>query len=168
MPGPNVPYTGLDADQVLRQAFDETEDRLRVDAEITATISVLEVDIRAADGDNIAISDGVKNVTISTDGAKNALDVKLAGDSAVQVEGQNGNTIEPNEDGSIKTIQLLTRPYSGGTETYPTTTQEVITTYLNGGSTPVERVTINYTDSTKNNLSSFQREHWNGFSWIAD
>lgn len=32
MTGPNVPYTDLDANQVLRQSFDESEDRLRVDA----------------------------------------------------------------------------------------------------------------------------------------
>jgi len=168
MAGPNAPYTQLDDSQVIRQSFDETTDRLRVDAEITATIGVLEVEIDAADGDNIAISDGVNNVTISTEGAKYALDVKLAGDNVVQLEGQNGNTIEPNADGSIKTIQLLTRPYSGGTETYPSATQEVITTSLSGGATPVERVTINYTDATKNNLSSFQREYWNGSMWIVD
>jgi len=94
MPGPNTPYTGLDADQVIRQSFDQDQDRLRVDAEVTATIGVLEVDIDAADGDNIAISDGVKNVTISTEGAKNALDVKLAGDTAVQIEDSQGDPLE--------------------------------------------------------------------------
>jgi hypothetical protein len=103
MTGPNVPYTGLDADQVLRQSFDESEDRLRVDAQVTATIAVLEVDISAADGDNIAISDGVKNVTISTEGAKNALDVKLAGDTVVQIEDSQGNAIE-STDGALHVL----------------------------------------------------------------
>lgn len=38
MPGPNAPYTALSSDQVLQQAFDESKDRLRVDATVTATL----------------------------------------------------------------------------------------------------------------------------------
>jgi hypothetical protein len=38
MPGPNAPYTNLSSDQVLQQAFDESKDRLRVDATVTATL----------------------------------------------------------------------------------------------------------------------------------
>lgn len=109
MAGPNAPYTQLDESQVIRQSFDESTDRLRVDAEITATIGVLEVEIDAADGDNIAISDGVKNATITTVAAKNGLDVniintevpvELSAGSEVQIT-DGTDTLAINTNGSI-------------------------------------------------------------------
>lgn len=80
MPGPNSPYTQLSANQVLTQSFDESKDRLRVDAEITASIDAdLQVEIDAATGDNIAIAnaDGSKKATITTLSGKNGLDVNI-------------------------------------------------------------------------------------------
>jgi len=54
MAGPNTPYTNLDFSQVLRQSFDESTDRLRVDAIVNATIGDITID--AAESD-IAIKD---------------------------------------------------------------------------------------------------------------
>lgn len=69
---------------------------------------------------------------------------------------------------TVETIQLLNREYDSGTEVYPATTQEIVTTFVGGLSgTPVQRVTLNYTSSTKENLANFQRENWNGSIWVV-
>jgi len=101
MPGPNTPYTKLSSEQVLQQSFDESNDRLRVDASVSATIGDIQinaeesdvaikdrvtdnllkinadgsidvnVNIDAADGDNVAISDGANTLNINPDGSIN-------------------------------------------------------------------------------------------------
>lgn len=86
MPGPNAPYTQLSANQCIQQAFDESQDKLRVDASVSVTqiVGEVSVEIDAADGDNIALSspDGSKKVTVTTVGTSNALDVNIVGDSS--------------------------------------------------------------------------------------
>jgi hypothetical protein len=98
--------TKLDANQVLKQAYDEVDNRLRVDAQVSATISTItledadgdqldinadgslnvnvqnetQVEISAADGDNIAISDGVNTLDVNADGT---IDVKVVPDGTV-------------------------------------------------------------------------------------
>jgi hypothetical protein len=68
---------------------------------------------------------------------------------------------------AVDNIQLLDKPYDSGTETYPTTATEIVTTFLGGlGGTPVQRVTLVYQDATKEALITFQRETWNGAAWI--
>lgn len=136
MAGPNAPYTQLDDSQVIRQAFDETTDRLRVDAEITATIGVLEVEIDAADGDNIAISDGVKDVTITSVAAKNGLDVniintevpvELAAGSEVQLtDGTDTLAINANGSINVEAVNLDIRDLSSA--------QDSVTAVLQAGS----------------------------------
>lgn len=64
--------TKLDSDQVLKRSYDETKNRIRVDAEVTATVGTVDVIIDAATGDNIAISDGVDVLVINPDGSINA------------------------------------------------------------------------------------------------
>lgn len=49
--------TGLDADQTIVRSYDETNNRHRVDAQISATIGSVDVVIDSASGDNIAIKD---------------------------------------------------------------------------------------------------------------
>ena len=61
--------TKLDADQVIRRSYDEPNNRLRVDAQVSATIGSVDVIIDAASGDNIAISDGTNNLLINPDGS---------------------------------------------------------------------------------------------------
>lgn len=63
--------TRLDADQVLTRSYDEANNRLRVDAQVTASIGTVDVIIDASTGDNIAISDGVNVVAVQPDGSLN-------------------------------------------------------------------------------------------------
>jgi hypothetical protein len=90
--------TKLDANQVIKQAYDEDNQRLRVDASISASIGdvsivdsngneldvnadgsinvnlnggSLQIEVSAADGDNVAISDGTNTVVVNPDGSLN-------------------------------------------------------------------------------------------------
>jgi hypothetical protein len=91
----SFPITKLDSQQVLKGSYDEANQRLRVDALVSATISDvaikdsdgnelnvnpdgsinvnvendLNIEVSAADGDNIAISDGVHTLDILPDGS---------------------------------------------------------------------------------------------------
>lgn len=69
--GPNAPYTNLDQNQILQRSFEETEDRLRVDAQVTAVLGTVECIISAASGDNIAINDGTDTLEVNPDGSIN-------------------------------------------------------------------------------------------------
>lgn len=134
--------TKLDANQVLKQAYDESENRLRVDALVSATISdvtivdkdgdplnvnpdgsidvnvlnSLELDIDAASGDNIAISDGTNTATVGTNGG---LNVNILNSSAIVVTNQyneansvpansltNILTYTPSVNGKIKQVNV--------------------------------------------------------------
>lgn len=50
-------FSRLDANQVLRQTYDDENQRLRVGATVEATIGQVDVSILASAGDNIAIAD---------------------------------------------------------------------------------------------------------------
>lgn len=140
MPAPvNPNRSELDQQQILQRAFDESTDRLRTDGTFTGTIiGEVSVEIDAADGDNIALSnsDGSKKVTVTTVGSKEALDIRVA-------------------DGSVNVSNtLITEPFDYIAATYPSGTQEVYTYKLGGsGGTIVGIITVNYTDATKNTLS---------------
>lgn len=139
MSGPNAPYTSLDQQQVLQQAFDPTKDRIRVDAELTSTIIPppgLEVSISAVD-DNIAIrnSNNTNELLVNADGSINV-------DASI----------------SSSSIQLFTKAYDSITVTYPIATQEVYKSRVGGILGIVqETVTVNYVDSTKINLLNVAR-----------
>lgn len=68
----------LDQTQILQRSFDEDEDRLRVDAEVTAVIGTVEVIISAASGDSIIISDGVNNAEVTSDGELKVSDAGIS------------------------------------------------------------------------------------------
>lgn len=75
---------------------------------------------------------------------------------------EGGNTMVVNPDGSInvdsKSIGLFTLPYDSIQTTYPSSTVEQYQSYLGGLSgTPVQLVTVTYTDSTKAVLQSVVR-----------
>lgn len=73
MPGPNVPYSHLDVHQILQQCFDESEDRLRVDASLTISSAIVEVAISDID-DSIKIGDGSGTyLDINPDGSINVV-----------------------------------------------------------------------------------------------
>lgn len=107
MPGPNAPYTQLDSTQVLRQAFNETTDRLRVDASVTATIGDVVIN---ADESDIAIKDRVTGyyLHINSDGSIDANVVVSAsgGDSILISDGIDVLAI--NADGSINVSGVST------------------------------------------------------------
>lgn len=94
--------TKLDADQVLRRAYDEADNRLRVDAEVTAVISSVDVIINAAT-DNIAISDGTDFLAINADGSinVNVSDIVIsAANDSIKI-GDGTDFLAINADGSI-------------------------------------------------------------------
>lgn len=156
MPGPNSPYTKLDANQVLQQSFDEANDRLRVDASVTAVIpgpfdvniqsssdniairntsnsnellinadgsintkieGEVSIEISAADGDNIAISNGTTALAINTDGSinitdnngsltvdSNNLDIRNISQTRDSIKiGDGTDLLNVNTDGSLST-----------------------------------------------------------------
>jgi hypothetical protein len=169
MPGPNAPYTKLDSSQVIQQVFDESTDRLRVDATVTASIG----DVKITDGtndatitqvgpkygldvnvlndifvdishtdDSIRLGDGVNLITSTTIGPKQGLDVNVA-------------NITVDSEGSVQTkgIQIFTKPFDAITATFPSATQEVYASRIGGiAGTIQQTATINYTDATKNDL----------------
>lgn len=72
--GDNAPYTSLDQNQIFQRVFNETGDRLRVDA-VSAQVGTFEAVIAANSGDNIAIAsqDGTKTLSINPDGSINVV-----------------------------------------------------------------------------------------------
>jgi hypothetical protein len=100
MPGPNAPYTNLDSNQVIKQVYDEADDRLRVDAVVSATIGDVIIDAEESD---IAIKDRVTDnlLKINSDGSIDANVVVSAsgGDNIAISDGTD--TLQVNPDGSI-------------------------------------------------------------------
>lgn len=129
MPGPNTPYTALDADQVLKQSFDEDEDRLRVDAQVTAVIGIVDVDIND-------VSDSIK----------------IGNGSGTYMD------VNPDGSINVRSVQIFTEPFDSITATYPLATQEVYQSRVGGISGVVQQtVTVNYTDATKNLILNVAR-----------
>ncbi len=64
----SVPGKFLNQENIIKKVFDETSDSLRV----TAKIGGVDVNLSAAAGDNVAISDGVDTLVINPDGSINA------------------------------------------------------------------------------------------------
>jgi hypothetical protein len=92
--------TKLDQTQILQGSFDEDTGRLRVDAAVSATIGTLSVEIDAADGDNIAISDGVNTLTVNPDGTINVNTAIDQATDSIKV-GDGTDLLAINTDGSI-------------------------------------------------------------------
>lgn len=81
----------LDQQQILQRVFDGTNDKLRVDSSISVTTIAGEVNVElsAADGDNVAISDGTDTLAVNSDGSINITD--------------NGGSL--TVDGSVNAVQ---------------------------------------------------------------
>lgn len=100
--------TKLDANQVLRDSFDENAGRLRVDAEVTASIGTVDVIIDASSGDNLAIADqtGTNYLNINPDGSIDA-NVKLDAADGDSVKISDGvDSLAVNTDGSINVVNV--------------------------------------------------------------
>jgi|CXWL01.1.fsa_nt_gi hypothetical protein len=96
--------TKLDANQVLKRSFDDVNDRLRVDAEVTATLGTVEVVISHVN-DSIKIGDGTDLLAINADGTidiKNITGViSLPTGAATSAKQDTGNTSIANVDSKL-------------------------------------------------------------------
>lgn len=62
----------LDPGQIIKRAFDDDNDALRVDATVLATLGTVEVVVDAASGDSIKIGDGLGHfASVNVDGSLN-------------------------------------------------------------------------------------------------
>lgn len=121
MADPNSSYSRLDDRLIFQRAFDESTDRLRVDAEVTATVGTMHCIIRAQDGDSIIISDGTNNLKITPNNealvkavALDSLDSKLNDDygirtKALRTASQIGNINGPADFASGPTTSQTLR-----------------------------------------------------------
>jgi hypothetical protein len=103
MPAPVNPNRSLlDATQILQRVMDESTDKIRVDSSVSITEiqGDVSVELSAADGDSVAISDGVNNVTTTVIGPDVGLDVNVL------------NLPQPVSTPLISNVSLAT----GGTE----------------------------------------------------
>ncbi len=91
----------LDQQQILQRVLDGDNDRLRVDAAVSATVSDITVVMDAAT-DSVAIGDGVKEATITTVAGKNSLDVNVT-QSALP----SGAATSANQATEITSLQLI-------------------------------------------------------------
>lgn len=109
MPGPNSPYTSLDSNQVIQRVFEESQDRLRVDAQVTATLGTVECIVSAASGDNIAITsqDGTKTLAVNTNGSINAEPAPFSSFKATQVSvGISATRLDPTPLTNRKNVKI--------------------------------------------------------------
>jgi hypothetical protein len=163
--GPNAPYTKLDQNHITQRVFDENTDRLRVDAEVTASIG--EVIIEAEDS-NIAIKDPSNGnvLHINADGSidSNVVVDATQNDSIVVVGTEDGtipgtkHALRVDQQGYQQTLQmnvLVPFKYDSIYPSYPSPTTEIYV-YKQSAST-VATVTVIYTDSSKSDLVSIVR-----------
>lgn len=85
MSGPNAPYTALDANQVIKNVYDETNDRLRTDATLTVGSATIEVSTSHVD-DSIRLGDGTNLTTATVVGPKVGLDVNIINSAGLATE----------------------------------------------------------------------------------
>lgn len=99
----------LDANQVLRLSYDDDKNRLRVGAEITASIADIDVHIDSASGDNISIAsaDGLNPMIVNPDGSINVVaDIMLdqAQDSVAIGDGTTLAFVDPATHALLVTL----------------------------------------------------------------
>lgn len=104
--------------------------------------------------DSIRIGDGTNLVTSTAVGGKRALDIYVANEPSVKILNSNGTSINSTNPLNVEIIsQQVPTNYDNGTVSYPTATQEVYSFYQ--GVTLLKTATLNYTDSTKEALSTW-------------
>ncbi len=107
MPGPGAPYSQLDYGQVIRQVYDETTDRLRVDTEATVVAGAMEVAISMVD-DSIKIGDGTDILQVNPDGSINVNSTTTTAGPKLVINSYN--EISSLASGSETTISTYTAP----------------------------------------------------------
>lgn len=161
----NSSPSNLSQEQIIQRAFENTNDRLRVDAQVTAEISEL---ISNADESDIAIRDPLSDNTlkINTDGSIDA-NVKVDAserDSILIVGTENGaitgnqRVMKVDAQGNSQTIQTNTIvPYQFDS-IFPDYSNPVAEVYVyKKNNEIVATVTVTYTDTSKTNLVSIVR-----------
>lgn len=157
MPGVNSPYTRLDAAQIIQNVYDEANDKLRVDSSVSVTSITgdVSVEIDAADGDNIAISDGTDTLVINPDGSIN---VSIVPGSTTPLVTVNSfaeitsvtaaveTTITSYTVPALKTAELVRAEFSG-------TNIATYNLYKNGTKIAVKRTWFNGNMSESMNFS---------------
>src|SRR5271166_4671363 len=100
-PNGNLSWSNLDQNQIIQRAFEESTDRLRVDAEVTAVVG------------DVVINSSTSSVTIGNPNNSNTLNVNADGSidvdviltsqaDSIAIGNQAGtNFLAPNADGSI-------------------------------------------------------------------
>lgn len=78
--------------QIAISVWDEAENRIRVDAEVTAVIGELQVDLDAAD-DSVAIGDGTNLLDVNSDGSINVTSTEATDISYAEVNGIASNVL---------------------------------------------------------------------------
>jgi hypothetical protein len=104
MSGISPPGTKLDSAQVIRRVYDEDNNKLRVDAQVTAVIGQVDCVIDASTGDNIAIANANGNeLIVNADGTINVKVAEIALDQATDsiAIGDGTNLVAVNPDGSL-------------------------------------------------------------------
>lgn len=85
MAGPNFPYTKLDYEQVIKQVYDEANDRLRTDATLNVGSATIQVSTSHVD-DSIRLGDGTNLTTATVVGPKVGLDVNVLNALSLDVQ----------------------------------------------------------------------------------
>lgn len=67
----SVPGQFLNQENIIKKVFDEANDALRTTATLVVPPGGINVALSAAEGDNVAISDGVDTLLINSDGSIN-------------------------------------------------------------------------------------------------
>ena len=117
--GPNgPPYSLLDQQQILQRSFEESSDRLRVDAQVSAVISATDTTIKDFSTSN--------HLVVNPDGSidVNAI-LSASTDNIAIADAISGNKLIVNADGSINISGTVT---SSGTSTVTGT----VSTNING------------------------------------
>lgn len=124
---------GLDANQVIRSAYDEVNNRLLVDATVSGSIGQFEVVVDHTE-DSIALGDGTDLITSTTVGAKIGLDVAVVGQVGSPLDSLDWDAVQVN---------------------YPDTVTEEYEFYTGGlAGTLVATATVVYTSSSKASLDT--------------
>ena len=100
-PNGNIAWSDLDQQQIIQRAFEESTDRLRVDAEVSAVIGDVQID---ASTSSVAIGDRNTGnlLTVNADGSINVDTVIHSTTDNIAIGNQAGtNFLAVNTDGSL-------------------------------------------------------------------
>lgn len=157
----------LDQTQILQRAFDENTDRLRTDSVINIDSATITVNTSYST-DSMQIGDPNTNSTLKIN-ANGSIDANVivdasGGDSILSVGTSNGtisgtqSVIKVDSTGNQSTFvmnSIVPVAYDSIYPSYPNSTTEIYV--YKQGATTVATVTVVYTDSTKNNITSIVR-----------